>query len=250
MRLLAAGLLIAALLVLPTAAAVTTHLSLSGPNAIVYFTDSTTQSVPITINLQIDSGFFCQAPGTATVALAVTPDGPITASLNVTSVKFTIPADVDPNNPTGATNNHATAAWSGQAPVNLTLVSSGLGNGTAKVTATFDGNTGCQPTPDANNPQGTFDTATGVVNVSTQALTASTGNVTPTPTTPVSSTPVNTTPETSTPVTSTPVSTTVGDENPTPTEASKGKFLGVPGPEIPLVVAAAVALAVLVRRKD
>lgn len=248
MRLLAAGLLLAALLVLPNASAVASTLSISGPNAVIYFTDSATQSVPLTVNLRLESGFFCQGEGSATVKLTLATSGPITATLDATTLTYAIPSDSPPStdNPTA---NHATTAWSAQKPVNLTIVSTGIGNGTATVTGTFDGSSvsGCTATPDpiSGDTSGSFASAMNTINVTTQALTAIGNNTTATPTstTPVSTTPSNETNVTTTPVSSSPVVTTVG-ENPTPTETKKS-----PGPEVPLVAAAVVGLAVLARRK-
>lgn len=245
MRLLAAGLLVAALLVLPNASAATAStVGLSTPTdpALSALANATTE--PITVSIKLPTPF-CQAEGTATVKLTVTATGAVTATLDKSSVTFKLPSNVGipPTQPQD---------FDGQAQVNLTLTPNGPGAGTVNLVAKFDGNAdGCSAPPDTSatppDTSTTYAPAQKSINITTTSIGAAPS--TTTSSTPASSTPASSTPASSTPSSSSPIGTTVGDVTPTdqaPTEEGKK---GLPGPELGLVVAGVAAVAVLAARR-
>lgn len=247
MRLLLAALVATALLLTPLASAAgNSSLGLSAPaDPKLSVLNATAVVDPITVSLTL-VGPVCTDTGSAKVALSVNVTGNFTASLDAQSVSFAPPPAANIGGiPSGPPSNQD---YHGNKDVNLTVAATGPGSGTIEVVATFDGKVAnCQPTPDPlGSGSADFDKAYKSVNITvTSALTAVTPTPTTTTSTPVSSTPTSTTVASSTPVSSSPVTSTPTDT--TPAEEPKKSFL--PGPTVPLVAAALVAVAVLLRRK-
>lgn len=239
MRLLAGGLLVAALLMLPAASATTTtSLGLSGPSAVVDLTTTANTTVPVTVQVKIDQSFVCLQAGSVKVTLESNATGPINASLDATSLTFTIPATADSQG----------SAFQANRDVNLSIVRTGEGNGTINVVANLKASDiqGCSASPSPpDDLQGSFKGSSKSINITTQALPGSVP-ATPTPTTSTPTPTTTVTPTASTPVSTSPVTTTDSMTPSTPAEEGKK---GLPGPEVPLIAAAVVGLAVLVRRK-
>lgn len=240
MRLLAAGLLVAALLVLPNASAATqSTVSLSTPNDASLSSLANATTYPITLSIQLTTPT-CLNDGTATVKLTVTSSGNVTSTLDKTTVTFTVPATLVVGSVPTAQD------YSGQKQLNLTLTPTGPGEGVTNVVAKFDGTVdGCNAPPDPSDPGSTnYAPSMKSINVTSTSIAAPPTNTTTNTTT----TPVSSTPASSTPVSSSPVGTTVGEPTPTTSTSEEGKK-GLPGPELGLVVAGVAAIAVLARRK-
>ena|SRR5581483_10296255 len=247
MRLLLAALVATALLLTPMASAANTSLGVSAPTDPKLSTlTAAPVTDPVTIQLHLNS-YTCTADSTATVKLSANVTGNFTVTLEKTSVAFAVPGSASIGGiPSGP------QAYNQNKDVNFTVNATGPGNGTIEVVATFDGKIdGCSAQPDlvGGDTSTDFTSAYKSVNITLASVLQPS---TPTPTTttsptPTTGTPTSTTVASSTPVSSSPVSTST-PEQPTPT-TEEGKKSFLPGPTVPLVAAAVVGVAVLLRRK-
>lgn len=155
------SLLALLLLVAPPATAqeaVTTSLAMSGAGAIVDLTDTATKSIPISIQFSAEQGFACTASVPITVEVTVTVTGPITASVDNSTLSYTIPS------------GHGTVLqpYRGEAQTLLTVTRTAPHEeAEARVTATFAGAEASSCVPS------TF----GATNASTPVRTTALGSV-------------------------------------------------------------------------
>ena len=138
---LASGVLILLLAAcLPAASAQggphSTSIALSGAGPVVDLTDVGTRTVSIQVQFAVEQGFLCTSATEITVDLAVVPNGPITATLDNATAKYTIPGGHSPLQP-----------FKGDAFTTLTVTKTGPHKeAEAVVTATYaGGSTSCVP---------------------------------------------------------------------------------------------------------
>lgn len=133
------GVLILLLAVAPLAAAqgpTPTSIAISGAGPVLDLTETATKSVSLQVQFTAQQGFVCAQDTTFTVDVAVTTTGPITATLDNTTLTYTLTGPFGPLQP-----------FKGDAFTLLTLTKTGAHEeAEATVTATYAGaSTGCVP---------------------------------------------------------------------------------------------------------